>query len=388
MANHPLSFASFDFDTTPFLVIWETTQACPLACRHCRAEAEEERDPAELTTEEGKRLLDQVKAMGTPVCVLSGGDPLRRPDLCALIRHGRDLGLRMATIPAASDDLTRERLVELKDAGLAQVAFSLDGATAEAHDNFRQVPGTFAKTVQAVAWCRELEIPLQINTTFTADNFVQAPDIIALIRTFGIVFWEIFSLIPTGRGTELAPMSAEQHEELFAILYELSKQERFVIKMTEAPHYRRFVLHQRAKEGQATGGHPGSGHPASQSAVPAQLSREMSTHDSLGSGPKGINAGKGFVFVSHVGEVFPSGFFPKAAGNIREQPLADVYRNHELFRVLRDPTRLGGRCGICEFADVCGGSRSRAFAVTEDYLAEDPACIYQPDPSRVTAPTG
>ena len=150
MPGHPLSFASFDFNTTPFLVIWETTQACPLACRHCRAEAEEQRHPDELTTDEGKRLLEQVKAMGTPVCVLSGGDPLRRPDLCELVRHGRQLGLRMATIPAASDDLTRDRLADLKEAGLAQVAFSLDGATAETHDNFRQVPGTFDKTMQAM----------------------------------------------------------------------------------------------------------------------------------------------------------------------------------------------------------------------------------------------
>jgi radical SAM protein len=373
MAQHPLSFASFDFDETPFLVIWETTQACPLACRHCRAEAEELRDPNELTTDEGRNLLDQIKGMGTPVCVLSGGDPLKRPDLSELVAHGSKIGLRMATIPAASADLTRNKLLALKEAGLAQVAFSLDGSSKAKHDDFRKVEGTFDKTMEAVRWAHELEMPLQINTTFTHDNFSDADEIIALVRTLGIVFWEVFSLVPTGRGVDLTPLSAEEHEALFAKLYALSKEEDFLIKVTEAPHYRRFIMQQREAEGGANGGHPHS-----RSAVPAQLSREMTTHASFGMKAKGINSGKGFVFVSHVGEVFPSGFLPFCAGNVRETPLVDLYRDNEVFRMLRDPSRLTGRCGVCEFADVCGGSRSRAYAVTGDMMAEDPACSYEP----------
>jgi len=372
-AQHPLSFSSIDFNETPFLVIWETTQACPLACRHCRAEANEERDPDELTTEEGKQLLDQVHAMGTPVCVLSGGDPLKRPDLPELIRHGSELGLRMATIPAASNDLTRNQLAALAEAGLAQVAFSLDGSTAQQHDDLRQVPGTFAKTMQAVEWSHELKLPVQINTTFCRDNFHDIDAMMARVRELDIVFWEIFSLVTVGRGKELVPLTAEEHASLFARLYQLSKEERFVIKLTEAPHYRQYVLAQRAKEG---GGQPDR--PSSGSVIPAQLSREMSASESFGAKAKGINAGKGFCFVSHTGDVFPSGFLMISAGHVRRQSLVSIYRNSELFHRLRDPSLLKGKCGICEFADICGGSRSRAWATTGDVLAEDPACLYEP----------
>ncbi len=381
--SHAMSFARLDFDQAPFLVIWETTQACPLACQHCRAEARELRDPAELSTEEGKRLLDAVHAMGTPVCVLSGGDPLRRPDLCELIRHGADLGLRMATIPAASRELTRDKLVGLKEAGLSQVAFSLDGPTAEAHDTFRQVPGTFAKTMEAAAWAHELEMPMQINTTFARHNIGQVDAMVALVRTLGVVFWEVFSLVPTGRGKVLDALNAEEHELLFKKLYQLSGQESFIIKATEAPHFRRYILQQREAEGNGAGGHPG-GHPGGArpvqggSAIPAQLSRDMSTSDSFGTKAKGINAGKGFCFVSHMGDVFPSGFLPIPVGNVRQTPLATLYRDSPLMRRLRDPAQLSGRCGVCQYVEICGGSRARAYALTGDAFAEDEACAYQP----------
>jgi len=381
MSPHPLSFATLDFATTPFLVIWEVTQACGLACQHCRAEAIDQRDPRELTTEEGKDLLHQIKEMGTPVCVLSGGDPLQRDDLAELVRHGQSLGLRMATIPAATDRLTRERLAELKEAGLAQVAFSLDGSTAELHDGFRQVPGTYAKTMQAVEWAHELQIPVQINTTFARYNRHDVDQLLALVERLGVVFWEVFSLVPVGRGTVLPSLDANEHEALFAKLYDLSQRVSFVIKVTEAPHYRRYVLHRRAKEGRA-GGHPGGHLPVhSGSAVPAQLSRELSTHESFGMRAKGINSGKGFCFVSHQGEVMPSGFFPRAVGDVRERTLSAIYRESELFLQLRDPKLLKGRCGRCELADICGGSRARAWAVHDDWFAEDPACLYDP-PAR------
>ena len=373
MSPHPLSFASLDFAQTPFLVVWEVTQACPLVCRHCRAEAQDRRDPNELTLEEGKRLLAQIKEMGTPVCVLSGGDPLRREDLTELVRHGVDLGLRMATIPVASHELSRDHLAALQDAGIAQVAFSLDGATAELHDSFRQVPETFVRTLRALEWGHSLGLALQINTTFARFNRDAIDSLIHLVEGAGIVFWEVFSLVPVGRGTVLQPLSADEHEVLFGKLYELSKRVDFIIKLTEAPHYRRFVLRERAREGVAR-----AAAPRSKSAVPAQLSRELSTRESFGAHAKGINSAKGFCFVSHTGEVFPSGFFPVPVGNVRDRPLADLYRNTDLFRRLRDPKLLRGRCGACEYADVCGGSRARALAMHGDYLAEDPACAYVP----------
>jgi radical SAM protein len=377
--SHPgLSFAKFDFDVSPFLVIWETTQACPLACRHCRADAIERRDPDELTTDEGKQLLSQIRDLGTPVCVLSGGDPMRRPDLAELIRHGRDLGLRMATIPAASPELTRDKLVTLKQAGVAQIAFSLDGSTAALHDAFRQVEGSYDKTLEAIRWTRELDVPVQINSVFSRYNQHDIDAMIDLVKTLGIVFWEVFSLVPTGRGSALEPLSADEHEQLFAKLYDLSQEVRFIIKVTEAPHYRRYVLQRRAAEARVT--EPG---PSTNSAIPAQLARDMSAANSFGTRGKGINAGKGFCFVSHTGDVFGSGFLPMPVGNVRDESLSALYRDSWLFKQLRDPSRLEGRCGICEFADVCGGSRARAFAQTGNYLGEDTACAYQPEAATI-----
>ena len=375
MGHHPLSFAKLDFSQTPFLVIWEVTQACALSCQHCRAEAMDRRDPRELSTEEGKDLLHQIHELGTPVCVLSGGDPLQRDDLPELVAEGARIGLRMATIPAATDRLSRSRLAELKAAGLAQVAFSLDGSTPELHDGFRQVPGTFERTLRAVEWAHELELPVQINTTFARYNHHDVDAMVALVQRLGVVFWEVFSLVPVGRGTVLPSLDAREHEALFETLYRLSKEVSFIIKVTEAPHYRRYVLQHRRRDGQSSSGI------RSGSAVPAQLSRELSTHESFGARAKGINSGKGFCFVSHVGEVFPSGFFPKAVGDVRAQPLGTIYRDAELFRQLRDPSLLKGRCGRCELADVCGGSRARAYAVFDDWFAEDPACLYDPPSS-------
>ena len=252
--SHPLTFAGIDFAVSPFLVIWEVTRACPLLCRHCRAEAVHERDPAELSTEEGKELLGQMRALGTPVCVLTGGDPARRPDLAELVRHGTDLGLRMATIPVASAMLTRSDLEALRDAGVAQLAFSLDGPNAEVHDGFRQVPGTFDLTLRAIDWAHQLGIPLQINTTYCRYNAAHIEATMALIERLGIVFWEVFSLVPVGRGSVLEPLDAEEHEALFRRLHALSERSSFVIKVTEAPHYRRFVLEQRSREAGAAGG--------------------------------------------------------------------------------------------------------------------------------------
>ncbi len=371
MNSPDLSFSKLDFSRTPFLVIWELTQACDLACRHCRASALHDRSPEELTTAEGKRLLSEIRGMDTPVVVLSGGDPLKRPDLCELIQHGTKLGLRMATIPAATTLITRDVLANLKDAGLAQIAFSLDASTEALHDGFRQVPGTYRKTLQAIEWAHEIGLPVQINTTYSRLNLSDAGAMMELVSRLGIVFWEVFILVPVGRGSELEGLSAEECEQLLTRLYDCSTRSRFLLKVTEAPHYRRVIMQHRAAL-------PQREHADAGSAIPAQLAQGMGPAEAFGRKAKGINAGKGFCFVSHTGDVYPSGFLPISAGNVRSSTLSSLYQDSELFQMLRDPEQLKGRCGRCEFRDICGGSRSRAFALTGDLLAEDSSCIYQP----------
>lgn len=363
-----------DFATAPFLVIWETTQACDLTCSHCRASAQPERHADELSTEEGERLLADAAEMGTPVFILSGGDPLKRPDLCALIRHGKTLGLRMGTIPAATAMLTEDRVQDLKRAGLDQMALSLDFPRAELHDAFRGVPGAFAKTMEAAEWAHGCELPLQINTTLCGRSAPFFGEMAELVERLGIVFWEVFFLVPVGRGTALGGLTASQCEELFETLYRVQKRSQFLVKVTEAPHYRRYVAQREAETAGREAGSPGQ-------QLPNLLLRSEGPGHTVGFAPRGVNAGNGFVFVSHTGEVFPSGFLPLSAGTVRTQRLSDIYRHSQLFRTLRNPDVLLGRCGHCEYRAICGGSRSRAYAITGSYLATDPWCEYEPMPA-------
>ncbi len=344
------------FDQAPFLAIWEVTRACALVCHHCRAAAEDRRDPRELSTEEGRSLIAAIADMGTRVVIFTGGDPLQRDDLELLIRHAKGLGLRVGTIPAETPRLTGDRIQSIAEAGVDQIALSLDGSRPEIHDGLRGVPGCFDLAMRAVAWAHDLGLPVQINTVVCARTYDDLPEIARLVRDLGAVFWEVFLLVPTGRGAQLEGLTAHQVEEMFAFLYAQSMSAPFLIKITEAPHYRRYIRQ-----------HPT---PASTSPRP---------HGSrVGLSPWPVNAGKGFCFIDHVGEVYPSGFLPISAGNVRTTPLATIYRNSELFRSLRDPNRLRGRCGRCEFRNECGGSRSRAYALTGDVFAEDPWCAYDP----------
>ncbi len=366
----PRGFA-VDFNQAPLLVIWEVTRSCELACRHCRADAIFRRDPRELSTAEGCALLDDVKKMGTPIVVLTGGDPMQREDLELLIAHGKRIGLRMGTIPAGTPRLTRERIRSLKDAGVDQVAFSIDAPTAEKHDAFRRVPGSFDLTLQGARWAREENIPLQINTVFSRYNANDFDALADLVENLGIVFWEVFFLVPTGRGSVLTGCTAEQYEMLFEKMYRLSRRVPFVIKVTEAQHYRRFVL-QQEQEGRATD----SGHEI----------RKCGHPRSIGMSSRAVNAGNGFCFVDHTGKIYPSGFLPLIAGDVRDDSIISVYRDHPLFRELRDAANLKGACGRCPYRSVCGGSRSRAYAVHGDYLAEEPCCVLGQRLNRKPAP--
>jgi radical SAM protein with 4Fe4S-binding SPASM domain len=263
----------------------------------------------------------------------------------------------------------------LRAAGLDQMALSLDGWDEPSHDGFRRVDGSFARTMAAAAWARELGLPLQIDTVFGAWNAGRFPELAALVESLGVVFWEVFFLVPTGRGAELDGCTAEQCERLFADLYEMSRRAPFIIKITEAPHYRRFVQQQA--------GHSGARPPAMRD---VHRHAAATTDAGLRVTRQGVNSGKGFCFVDHVGDIYPSGFLPMLAGNVRRDAIADTYRTAPIFVALRDPDRLKGRCGACEYREICGGSRSRAFALTGDPFAEDGSCGYVPD-TDVTAST-
>jgi len=374
--GHP-ALSGIDFDKTPFVAIWETTRACDLACNHCRAEAIPKALPGELTTQEGFGVLEELAEMGTPICVLSGGDPAKRKDLCELVRHGSDLGMRMATIPAATPLLTRALVQGLKDAGLHQMALSLDGPNPEIHDSFRGVPGAFDITLEGSRYAREIGLPLQINTTFSAYNFEQFDAMAELVRQLEVVFWEVFFLVPMGRGSQLHQMSERQFESLFVKLADFAESVDFIVKATEAPHYRRYLVErhdQRANP--SSSGAPAE--PVSQR-LPSHMSRDFGPGGSIGLAPKGVNAGKGHLFINYQGDIYPSGFLPLECGNVRRQSIAEVYRLHPAFCELRIPDLLKGKCGICRFRELCGGSRARAFAMTGDYLASEPFCAYNPN---------
>lgn len=349
-----------DFNERPFLAIWEVTQACDLACVHCRASAQPNRHPMELSTAEGKNLIDQIAEMQVPVFVLTGGDPIKRPDLFELIAHARSMGVRVSLTPSATPLLTRDIVVRLKEAGLARLAVSMDGASPATHDAFRGMNGSFARTLDAVRWANEAGLPVQINTTFSRRNIGEIDGLVALIESLKITLWSVFFLVPTGRGKLHDLLNAEEFEQVFTRLHELSRTASFDIKTTEAQHYRRYLLQQHAAERRA----------GTVSEAPERMP------DLIGRAPRGLNDGKGFVFISHTGEVFPSGFLPLAAGSIRVQPLGNIYRESPLFRNLRDTSKLEGKCGACEFKQICGGSRARAYALTGSPYAEESCCSY------------
>ena len=359
--ERPTAFPT-DFDRTPFLVIWEATRACALACVHCRADAIPCRDPHELTTPEAFALIDQVRALGTPppLFVLTGGDPMRRPDLAELVRYAADAGLTVALTPSGTAAATRARLAELKDAGLSRIAVSLDGPDAASHDAFRRVRGSYAWTMRIIESAIELNLPLQINTTVSRITLPHLESMARLMGELPITLWAVFFLVQTGRGANLDQVSADECEAVLDYLYELSLTAPFGIKTTEAPHYQRVIQqHERAREA--------AGLPT----LAVERRRQLRATRSVGDG-------NGFVFIDHVGNVCPSGFLPMTRGNVRTDSLAAVYREDPVFKELRDADGLEGKCGRCEFRTTCGGSRSRAYAATGSVMASDPLCGYVP----------
>ncbi len=373
MHNIP-SRDGLNYDEAPFLAIWEVTQSCDLACKHCRAAAQPIAHPDQLSTEEGKKLIDQISDMRVPIFVFTGGDPLKRPDLYELIRYGSDKGVKIAVTPSATPLLTREAIFKMKEAGLVRLGISLDGSSPEIHDAFRGLPGAWARTIQAVEWANEAGIPIQVHTTISRHNAHDLDNLCNLFEKLAIVMWNVFFLVPVGRGQLDDLLSGEEFEQVFGKIYELSQRVNFQIKTTEAMHYRRYLLQHNLEEKRMGHGHSHGGAAKYEAGAPT-ADAETRTH---GWATRRVNDGKGFVFISHMGNVYPSGFLPIHAGNIREKSLSEIYRNAPIFKALRNTSRLEGKCGACEFKEICGGSRARAYALTGDPLAQEPCCIYQP----------
>ena len=380
--TNPIRSLHTDVTERPFIVIWEVTRACALACLHCRADAIPHRDPKELTTEQGFALLDDLASYGAPrpMVVLTGGDPFERPDLAELVAYGTKAGLHVSLSPSVTPRLTKPTLVEMKDAGAHVVSLSIDGATAATHDAFRGIDGTFDATLAAAATVREAGLRLQLNSTVTAGNVHELPELLDLVVELDPVLWSVFFLVPTGRGSLLQPLAATEIEQ---VLWWLNENAHVVpIKTTEAPHFRRVAI-QRAENPDGAG---------PRGALLDDLRRMTRSHPPRRQGKPGrirppldVNAGRGFSFIDHHGSVQPSGFLPVTVGSVHDQPFSTIYRDAPLLQQLRDPDALGGKCGVCEYRAVCGGSRSHAYAVTGDPLAADPSCSYEPAGASVGA---
>lgn len=362
--GHDARMQRIDFNVAPFTVVWEVTRACYLRCLHCRAVAQRMRHPRELTTDEGKALLDSVKEFGDPILVLTGGDPMLRDDLVELIEHATKLGLRSSLTPSATARVTRERLQAVKTAGIRRVAISLDGPNDEVHDAFRGFRGSYQRTMEILDDLRAIGMPFQINTTVATLNVHTLDEMARQVAESGAVQWSVFFLVPIGRAQAEHMISPAEHERVMHWLAELTESAPFDIKGTAAPFFRRVAIER--KRATAGGG-------------PVQFAGAgFRYEDGLDRPVQGVNDGKGFVFISHIGEVYPSGFLPVSGGNIRELPLPQIYRESSLFRDLRNPDKLEGKCGRCEYRVVCGGSRGRAYGVTGNLFAPDPACAYEP----------
>jgi radical SAM protein len=353
-ADHAM-IDSNPYARAPFMVFWEVTRACDLACFHCRASAVPRRDPRELSTAEGRRLLEEIAAMGTKVVVLTGGDPAKRPDLVELVRHGAVQGLRMALTPSATPLVTISLLERLRDAGLARLALSVDSASAERHDAKRGVEGAFARSIHLLEGARLLGLSTQMNTSIARYEPPELDGVAALAEQVGVSLLSVFFIVPIARAASVRPMSPRECEAALEHLARIAEAAPFDVKTTAAPHFRRVLLQRKQRRSAVVG-----------------------IADGIGRALRGVNDGQGVVFVSNRGAISPSGFLPIVCGNVRVEGLTKTYREHPLFLSLRDTTQLGGKCGRCEFRHVCGGSRARAYAASGDPLAFDPSCAYEP----------
>ena len=367
------AMTSLDYDRAPFLAIWETTQACDLACKHCRASAQPLAYSSQLNTAEAKNLIDQIADLQVPLFVFTGGDPLKRPDIFQLIEHAAAKGVHAALTPSATPLLTRDAIFKMKASGLARLAVSLDGSVPEIHDAIRGIPGTWTRTLEAIGWANEAGLPIQVHTVVSRLNISDLDNLSVLLTQKNIVMWSFFFLVPVGRGQVADLLTGDEFEAVFAKMWELTKRVPFAIKTTEAMHYRRYLIQQRMNEGRPTVGvHDDAGAAPTAHHGWASHPGRGSEDKAVGWATKRVNDGRGFVFISHIGKVYPSGFLPIEGGDLHADTLAHIYQESPIFVKLRDSDQLHGKCGACEFRNICGGSRARAYAVTGDVLAEEP----------------
>ncbi len=339
------------------LVAWETTRRCNLSCKHCRAVAEDHPYDNELDTQASFRLLDQIREVGTPIIILTGGEPLLREDIFDIAAYGNKIGLRMVMAPNGTL-LTQENTERLKASGIKRISVSLDGATPETHDDFRGLTNAFDRSLQGIEYAKAAGLEFQINTTITKTNLDEIPKILSLAENLGAVAHHIFLLVPTGRGKYIldSAIDAKEYEETLNWFYDQQSKTSLQLKATCAPHYYR-ILRQRAK------------------ADGKKVTFETHGLDAV---TRGCLAGTGFCFISHVGRVQTCGFLDVTCGCVTQQNFKDIWENSEVFTKLRNFKNLDGKCGACEFKAVCGGCRARAYEATGDYLAEEPLCSYEP----------
>lgn len=341
----------------PRLIAWELTGKCNLRCVHCRASAEHERDPNELSTEEIKNTIDNIVSFSNPIIILTGGEPLVREDVFEIARYGTEKGARVV-LGTNATLITPEIAQKLIRSGIKRVSVSLDGSTPETHDDFRKLPGAFDAAMKGIEACKKMGLDFQINTTVTKRNINDLQNIFDLAIKLGAEAHHIFLLVPTGRGKAIEDeeIPPEEYERVLNWMYDMQRSKRMFMKATCAPHFFR-VVDQRSKE-------EGLNITAGRTGLNAMTS--------------GCLGGTGFCFISRTGEVNPCGYLPVKAGNIRERSFKDIWLDSRLFNDLRDPKKLKGKCGKCEYKIRCGGCRARAYARYNDYLAEEPYCVYQP----------
>ena len=361
---HDQHMDNADFSQAPFTIAWEVTRACAYACVHCRADEQHQADPGQLSTDESFQLIDRMKEFGSPILIFTGGDPMMRRDLYDLIAYATQQGLRCSLTPTATALPTPNRLLQAKEAGIRRIALSLDAPTPEVHDAFRKVPGSWERTINILNNAQAAGLSAQVNTTVSTYNVDLLAAMVPFIEQVSAVQWSLFFLVPTGRAQLDRMISPQEHERVFNWLYDLSKRSPFDIKVTAAPMYRRVAIQRRKAEN--NGG-----------AVTFQ-GAGFQYADGLDRPTRGVGDGNGFLFISHTGEIQPSGFLTVSAGNVRSKDLVDVYRHSELFVNLRDIRKIKGKCSVCEYREVCGGQRGRAYGITGDYLESDPACVYEP----------
>jgi len=392
-------------ENKPRLIFWEVTKGCNLRCIHCRATATELSSPTDLSTHTALGIIDQIAAAANPILVLSGGEPLYRSDIFQLAHYATDKGLRVA-LATNGTLVTKEVARMIVDSGVKRVSISLDGADAPTHDAFRGIPGAFDAAVQGLRNLKALGMSVQINMTIARHNAEQLPDVLRLAKSLGADALHTFLLVPVGCGVDIAAeqmVSPEKYEAMLNWFYDQSLNGEIELKATCAPHYFRVVRQRRAAERRSAGaaamaagskpdpsaigptemimpggtgislrpqgaGHPIGNHTGHPSGHPSDMNAMT----------KGCLAGTGVCFISHEGEVFPCGYLPVIAGDLRKQTFVDIWQNAEVFNALRDTGNLKGKCGCCEFRNVCMGCRARAFAATGDYLDEEPFCVYQP----------